>query len=242
MDEQIQKMPNTERSTDTAIAEKAEDSSHKVRGAIVHSRLEEERVAEILDIATEIFIEQGFKGASTNEIARRANASKRTFYSRFPTKEELFIAVIERRMELIFQEIAIPLPQDAPMRRTLTEYGSRLLQFALSEKQIALARVVSMESSKFPELGEKFYELGPGRGLEYLSSYFEGQIKIGRRLRREDPVRMAEHLSSLIVGGYARWSILGVKFKISVQEKRKRLEEAVEVFLRAYAAPAKDHE
>lgn len=35
-------------------------------------------------------ISEGFSAASTNEIARRANLSKTTFYSRFPTKERLF--------------------------------------------------------------------------------------------------------------------------------------------------------
>ena len=49
-------------------------------------RLQDDRVAEILDIAAGVFIAEGFAAASTNKIARLARASKTTFYSRFPTK------------------------------------------------------------------------------------------------------------------------------------------------------------
>ncbi|HTF70452.1 MAG TPA: helix-turn-helix domain-containing protein [Edaphobacter sp.] len=57
----------------------------------VRGRLDEDRLAELLDIAAEVFITKGFEAASTNEIAKRSNSSKGTFYSRFPTKEDLFL-------------------------------------------------------------------------------------------------------------------------------------------------------
>ena len=204
----------------------------------MQARLDDNRVSELLDVATEVFIEHGFDGASTNEIARRANCSKTTFYSRFPTKEKLFIAVLERRMEFIFNQFATAVSPEAPLEGTLKEYGSRLLQFALSEDQIALARVVSMESPKFPQLGERFYELGPGRGLAYLGTYLEAQIKRGR-LIEEDPILMADHLISLITGGYVRRAVLGIRGHVSPKEKQRRIDAAVKVFLRAYSAPSR---
>lgn len=206
--------------------------------AAMTPRLDVDRISEILDVATEIFIEQGFQAASTNEIARRANSSKTTLYSRFFTKKDLFVAVIERRMDLMFSQFSAALPPDRPMRTTLTQYGAKILELALSEKQLALARVVSMESRRFPELGERFFALGPGRGLRSLSGYFEEQIKAGR-LRNESPATMADQLISMMTGGYVRWSILGLKLRVDPKEKQKRLEDAVETFLRAYAVRPK---
>jgi TetR/AcrR family transcriptional regulator, mexJK operon transcriptional repressor len=81
----------------------------------VRARLDEERLTELLDVAAEVFISEGFSAASTNEIARRANSSKTTFYSRFPTKEQLFLAVIERRMNRILQQVAASLPEEPPI-------------------------------------------------------------------------------------------------------------------------------
>lgn len=202
----------------------------------MQTRLEESRVAELLDIATEVFIQHGFEGASTNEIARRANCSKTTFYSRFPTKEKLFLAVLERRMEYVFSRYAIAFPMDAPLERTLKEYGSRLLQLVMSEDQLALVRVVSMESPRFPELGERFYELGPGRGASYLAAYLAEQVERGRLLK-EDPATMAEHLISLITGAQVRWAVLGLSRRnMNSKEKQLHIDAVVKVFLRAYSA------
>ena len=159
-------------------------------------------------MATEVFISEGFSAASTNEMARRANSSKTTFYSRFPTKKQLFLAVIERRMTGIFQEVAGSLPEKPPIEETLHNFGSSLTRLALSKEQIALVRVVSMESAKFPELGKRFYELGPKRGEEALAAYFSKQIEKGR-LSDDDTRQMAQHFMNLITGGPVRWFVLG---------------------------------
>jgi TetR/AcrR family transcriptional regulator, mexJK operon transcriptional repressor len=208
--------------------------------ALVRMRLEDDRVAQILDIAAEAFISQGFEGASVNEIAQRANASKTTLYSRFPTKQELFIAVLERRMNFVFNEVATALPVDAPIESTLTDFGSRLLELALSGDQVALLRVVGMESKRFPELGKRFYELGPKRGIAHLGRYLREQIKRGL-LIEEDSTIMAEHLSSLLTGGPVRWVVLGLRSSLGAKDRQKRIDSAVRVFLRAYSVhrPAK---
>ena len=206
----------------------------------IRARLDEERLTELLDVATEVFISEGFSAASTNEIARRANSSKTTFYSRFPTKEQLFLAVIERRMTGIFQQVAGSLPEEPPIEDTLHNFGSALIRVALSKEQIALIRVVSMEASKFPELARRFYELGPKHGEETLAAYFTKQVEKGRLLN-EDTRQMAQHFMSLITGGPVRWFVLG--FDPSSLPKtvlQKHLNSAIRAFMRAYSrVPAK---
>ncbi len=156
-------------------------------------------------------------------------------YSRFPTKEKLFIAVLERRMNRIFSEVSTTLPLDGPIPTVLKEYGSRLLQFAISEDQLALFRVVSMESTRFPALAERFFELGPKRGQDYLSNYLQGQIKRGC-LVNEDAATMAEHFMSLLTGGRVRWAALGLRSHLGPKDRQKHVDAAVKVFLRAYSA------
>ena len=198
------------------------------------TRLDEERLTELLDIATEVFISEGFSAASTNEIARRANSSKTTFYSRFPTKEQLFLAVIERRMNRIFQQVSESLPENPPVEETLCNFGLALARLALTKEQIALLRVVSMESARFPELGRQFFELGPKRGEETLAAYFTKQIEKGR-LSKSDPRQMAQHFISLITGGPVRWFVLGLDpFPMPDAALQQHLSAAIEVFLRAY--------
>jgi TetR/AcrR family transcriptional repressor of mexJK operon len=197
-------------------------------------RLEESRVAELLDIASQVFLANGFAGASMNEIARLSNSSKTTFYARFPTKEELFIAVMERRMDTVLGEVTAPLPAESPIDIALKEYGIRFLRFALSDDQITLLRIISMESVRFPELGKRFFELGPKRGQTFLAGYFREQIQLGHLLQ-DDPWTMAEHLVSLLSGGPVRWTILGLQTATRTREKQQEhVAGALKVFLRAY--------
>jgi len=197
-------------------------------------RLDESRVAELLDIATEVFLSNGFAGASLNEIAKRSSSSKTTFYARFPNKETLFIAVIERRLNAVFGEFSTALPKEATMEEALREYGTRFLQFAVSKDQIALLRLVSMEAPRFPELGRRFYELGPKRGQILLAEYLKTQIALDR-LVDEDPFKMAEHLVSLLSGGAVRWEVLGLQSNsLSRGKRQEQIDGALKVFLRAY--------
>jgi len=205
-----------------------------VAAAAANWRLDEDRVAELLDIATEVFVEHGFEGASTNEIAKRANCSKTTLYCRYPTKQALFIAVLERRTEMMFRELESALPDDAPTEKTLMEFGSRVLRIALSDEKIRLQRVVGMEAERFPELAARYFELGPDRGQKRLSRYLCRQIERGR-LIKEDPHLMAEHFISLITGGPVTWKILGLRKDSGSKDHRKRVEAALRVFLRAYS-------
>jgi TetR/AcrR family transcriptional regulator, mexJK operon transcriptional repressor len=229
-----QKMTLRSDKTEMILKEQKKTKDEKAGTASAHMRLEEDRVAELLDIAAEVFIEHGFEAASTNEIARRANSSKTTFYSRFPTKEKLFIAVLERRMDHIFKQVATALPPDAPIEGTLREYGSRVLELAISNDQVAMLKVVSMESRRFPELARQFYELGPKRGIAYLTQYMQEQIRRGC-LIDDDPTIMAEHFHSLLTSGAVRWCVLGVRIKLEARDRQKRIDAAVKAFLRAYS-------
>jgi len=67
-------------------------------------RRERERLArrdEIVAAAKEVFAEKGFEGASMDEIARRAQFTKRTVYQYFPSKDDLYFAVALAALDLM---------------------------------------------------------------------------------------------------------------------------------------------
>jgi AcrR family transcriptional regulator len=51
----------------------------------------------LLDAAERVFARRGYRGASLDEIAAEAGFSKGAVYSNFSSKEELFLALIDRR-------------------------------------------------------------------------------------------------------------------------------------------------
>ena len=58
--------------------------------------IREENERTLLEAAEEIFAEQGFAGATTAAIARRAGVPKANLHYYFATKEALYRAVVER--------------------------------------------------------------------------------------------------------------------------------------------------
>jgi len=64
-----------------------------------------EREALILTTAEEVFFEKGYHETSMEEIATRVGIAKGTVYLHFPGKEDLVIAIFERDMRSLLQEI-----------------------------------------------------------------------------------------------------------------------------------------
>jgi TetR/AcrR family transcriptional repressor of mexJK operon len=195
------------------------------------------RAARLLDVATEVFLEQGFKGASMSEIARRAGASKQTLYARYPSKAALFAALVERKAGRLFEAIG-PLGEGRSLRDTLVHCGSELLELIVSDDARGVHRLVVAECMEFPELGEIFWERGPGRTRAMLANYLRAQHKLGN-IQCGDPEQAVEILLALIISATSLRASLGLEPRaVKTQAQRKSwVNFAVDVFLSALQVP-----
>lgn len=60
----------------------------------------EETKRRIADTAKELFIQKGYGAVTMNEVCETAQVSKGSLYHHFPSKEELFLGVVEEDTEL----------------------------------------------------------------------------------------------------------------------------------------------
>jgi AcrR family transcriptional regulator len=67
-------------------------------------RRKEARPGELLDAALDLFVEKGFAATRAEEVAARAGVSKGTLFLYFPSKEELFKAVVRENIAGRFGE------------------------------------------------------------------------------------------------------------------------------------------
>ncbi len=67
-------------------------------------RRKETRPQELLDAALALFVEKGFAATRSEEVAQRAGVSKGTLYLYYPSKEELFKAVIRHNLSNLIAE------------------------------------------------------------------------------------------------------------------------------------------
>lgn len=67
-------------------------------------RRKQARPKELLDAALDLFVEKGFAATRSEEVAARAGVSKGTLFLYFPSKEELFKAVVRENISGRFAE------------------------------------------------------------------------------------------------------------------------------------------
>jgi AcrR family transcriptional regulator len=67
-------------------------------------RRKEARPGELLEAALDLFVEKGFAATRSEEVAARAGVSKGTLFLYFPSKEELFKAVVRENISGRFKE------------------------------------------------------------------------------------------------------------------------------------------
>jgi AcrR family transcriptional regulator len=66
---------------------------------------------ELVTAAEACFVSRGFHASSVDEVAERAGYTKGAVYSNFASKEDLFFAVYERRVEQVLTEVVPDLRQ-----------------------------------------------------------------------------------------------------------------------------------
>ena len=164
----------------------------------------------ILDIARDIFLSQGYAATSMSQVAARLGGSKGTLYNYFPSKQELFEAVIRNECELkqaaMFDTLEV---EGEDVEVVLREVGRRYTHLVLSEPAIILSRVVIAESTRRPDLGRTLYEAGPKRGRIRLAAYVSRQMQAGR-LRDGDAERMVDQYCEMCLGSLYRGRLMNV--------------------------------
>jgi AcrR family transcriptional regulator len=83
----------------------------------------ERRRPMVLDAAFELFLDHGYDGTSMEAIANAIGATKPVVYACYPSKEELFKALLRREEDRVLGEIAAALPAAAEgdLEAALTE-------------------------------------------------------------------------------------------------------------------------
>lgn len=61
----------------------------------------------LLEAATTIFAEKGYKNASVDEIVEKAETAKGTFYYHFKSKEDLFLSLIDTGIDKLSEKMMI---------------------------------------------------------------------------------------------------------------------------------------
>lgn len=128
--------------------------------------------AHLLAAARELFLQLGYASTSMDLVAQRARASKTTLYTRFPSKEALFAAVIKyecARQGMDFDPEALAA---LPVEEGMTRIGRAFVRLIWSPAAVQIERIISGEVGRFPEVAAIFFREGPERVHQKVGAYF----------------------------------------------------------------------
>jgi TetR/AcrR family transcriptional regulator, mexJK operon transcriptional repressor len=200
------------------------------------SRSQAKRAA-ILEAATGLFLENGYRGTSMDDVAARAAVSKQTVYKHFSEKERLFTEIvldtIAKYVDPYYEEI-LRLDGTGDLDAELRGLARDLLDMLMQPPLLRLRRLVIGEAGRFPQLGRTYYERGPGRAAQALAAVFE-QLGARSVLSLDDPITAALHFNWLVISIPINIAMFTGDDKPFTKKQLDRFaEDGVRVFLAAY--------
>lgn len=192
----------------------------------------------IVEAATQLFLGLGFGAVSVDAIAAEAQVSKRTVYSHFENKEALFAGVMFGICERTGGQDGCPLFNEdlvrhMPIEDILQKTGEHILKIIVDPEAVKLFRVVMGESGRFPELGRRFYDFGPGSMIEMISRYFAHLSDLGK-LEVDDPVIAAKYLVAMMIDPIKLELMCGIRDTVDDDEVHQIVANALRAFLKIY--------
>lgn len=154
------------------------------------------KFAQVLEGARQVFLRDGFEGASVDDIAREAAVSKATLYSYFPDKRLMFIEVFRSELERETDDGSELARMDLPVTQVLPIIARMICNHLSSEFGTRIYRISVAESERFPILAREYYEAGPARVRSHLITYFAARIEKGE-LQIDDLELAADQLLQL---------------------------------------------
>lgn len=189
----------------------------------------------IIDVASDVFLEEGYTAASMSAIAARLGGSKGTLYNYFGSKEALFRAYVQRHCAWQQEEMFGLLTDDADIRTALTGVGQNFLNSVLSEFSLRNFRLIVAEAERSPEVGRAFYEAGPLTGMARLAGLLERAARKGQ-LRLTDPLAAAHQFIGMCQNRMLKARLCNVTPEPTAGEVERDVVAAVETFMAAFGA------
>lgn len=194
-----------------------------------------EKRAALIEAAGRLFCEHGYDAVSVEAVAQAAGVSKLTVYSHFGDKEGLFVAAVHARCEgSLPHQLFEPAP-DLPLRDALQRIGIAFVRLVFAPDVVNLYRTLIGQNTSSPQLAQVFFEAGPKRTLDEFEFFLSLYVARGE-LRIEHPRCAAEQFFVLLKGVQHMRLLLGLIAPPDDDALQHRVDEAVAVFLRAYAA------
>lgn len=188
---------------------------------------------QVLAGARDIFMSDGFEGASVDDIARAAGVSKATLYSYFPDKRLLFMEVARVECARQAESSLSGIDPMLPIADVLTQAAHHMVGFFTSEFGQRVFRLCVAESDRFPDLGRAFYESGPAVVRAGLIAFMGNGVKRGELIIDDLPLA-ADQFGELCKADLFPRLVFSMDKSFDDAQKQRIVDGAVTTFMARY--------
>jgi len=208
-----------------------------MQDALPPTRLTDRKRDAIVQAAISEFREHGFNGTSMDRVAAAAEVSKRTVYNHFPSKEDLFEAILLLMWERSQSPDELSYTATRPLREQLLELLGQKMRLLNDASFIALSRVAMADMMHTPERARAITAKLSAKE-EGLPRWLRAAQQDGRLRPTLDVSYAAQQLQGM-VKAFAFWPQLAMgQPPLNATQQAQVVGDAVDMFLGFYAAAA----
>ena len=193
-------------------------------------RSDEETSRVLVEAAAAEFETKGYAATCVADVAQRAGVSTKTVYRLIPNKADLLARVVSDRIGQFMLEIDADaldtLSMAEGLERIIIAYGS----LTLSQRTIAMHRLVIRECDQFPEVACAFYQSAIRRANEGIAAWLRRQRDRGL-IKLDDPDLAAGMLRGMMSMDPQRAVMLGQRGAPDQDEIAARAKQCARLFL-----------
>jgi AcrR family transcriptional regulator len=198
-----------------------------------HREMAEQKRAALVDAGTRLFLGLGYDGTSLAKVAAEAGVSRATLFKQFPTKAELFAAIVTKAWSLEGPDD--PIPGTGGLRAGLAVLGGRYADVMTRPGMVDLFRIVIAETPRFPEIGRAHFDLGKMPFYDLVRRYLGAEHDAGHARVEDLDVATTQFLG--MIASFVFWPrMLLLDWNPGAEAVAGAVREAVETMHARYAA------
>lgn len=187
---------------------RARSSRRKVQAGRPTLKELERRKAKILQVATSLFLKNGYAATSLVDIARSARVASRTLYRHFGDKEAIFKSVLfARETAAVFERPEVG--DGEALQDVMGKAARYVCDVSLRPSTVVLMRLALAESKSFPDLTKTLMDASFAEFRKNVKSLFDDLAARGM-IKDDDTAFSTELFLDILLGitpmmVYAGW-------------------------------------
>jgi AcrR family transcriptional regulator len=195
-----------------------------------HALRTAETRAKLLDVASQLFTEQGFENTQLEQVAIRAGYTRGAIYAHYANKEDLFLDLLREQVKRRFAQLRVVLESESSTAKRLEKFRNWILHQMTDPPWAILTLEFKLYTLRRPSARDQLQSM---YSLLYQSNGQEfAKLVFAERLSKSNTLNARRKLA--LLGGVLSAAVIESKFRPELLPRKpmqRVLNDLIEVLL-----------